>query len=646
MISQKIVIRRVLYLCFIFLSLSAFEIASAQKVPITFDQFHGYTGTEKYLKSVAKAYPEITELKVIGKSEMGRQIYVLVVSNRNIGTALDRFVKLQNKRKENVKNVNPMDNHQTKPGQWICGSTHGNEYTGTEVCLYIIDQLVSQYGKDTVITDIVDNQTFYICPIVNPDGVYNSVEKGIPQRYNSLLKDDDGDGKINEDGPDDLNGDGVITWFRYKDKKGRYTIDDQDPRVMVRIGRNAKTDKERWSMILEDKDNDGDGKYGEDGEGGFDLNRNFPEGWFTKDGYQGGTGKYPTSAPETRALAEFFTNHKNIHQAQFLHTSGGFTYRPMGSSGDNSMHPADIAVYDYIMGKKFLEILGIDVPKAWLYPDSLSTYKKELAEKSKNKYAIKRGYEMPRTWKVSYNEKQNKGYGYGLQADWAYMQQGIFSLTTELFNYRTDLPGHKFEGENAYAEYQRAAIKYQEDNFDGKLFIEWKSYKHPKYGEGEIGGWLPQYGSNNPFPGEALLKICENHWQFEKFRAGLMPRVAITSASGKVLEKVGKFKIVEITAKVENTGQLATHLGKGAKLAMNREDVVWLIGPRDKLTFLQGATWQKVGVLGGKAKIPTQSKGKNSAEVKWIVKVQGNTPLKVVLTSQKGGTVVKDVDIK
>jgi len=646
MISQEKSIKRFLYLCLVFLSLSAFEIASAQKVPITFDQFHGYTGTEKYLKSVAKAYPKITELKIIGKSEMGRQIYVLVVSNRSIGTALDRFVKLQNKRKENVKNVNPMENHQTKPGQWICASTHGNEYTGTEVCLYIIDKLLSGYGSDAELTDMVDKQSFYICPIVNPDGVYNSVERGIPQRNNSLLKDDDGDGKINEDGPDDLNGDGVITWFRYKDKKGRYVLDDQDPRVMVRIGRNAKTDKERWSMILEDKDNDGDGKYGEDGESGFDLNRNFPEGWFTKDGYQGGSGKYPTSAPETRALAEFFTNHKNIHQAQFLHTSGGFTYRPMGSSGDNSMHPADIAVYDYILGKKFLEILGVDVPKAWLYPDSLDVYKKELKEKSDNKFAIKRGYEMPRTWKVSYNERQNKGYGYGLQADWAYMQEGVFSLTTELFNYRTDLPGYKFEGENAYTEYQRAAIKYQEDNFDGKLFKEWKSYKHPKYGEGEIGGWLPQYGSNNPFPGEALLKVCENHWKFEKFRAGLMPRVSIVSASGKVLEKLGKYKIVEITAKVENTGQLATHLGNGARLAMNREDVVWLIGQRDKLTFLQGSAWQKVGVLGGKAKIPTQSGGKNSAEVKWIVKIQGNTPLKIVLTSQKGGTVVKDVDIK
>lgn len=646
MISRISMMKRWVFLTFLVIALFITGLANAQKVPVSFDEFHGFAGTEKYLKAVAKAYPEITELLTIGESGMGRPIYVLVVTNRATGVTIDRFVQLQNKRKENVKNVFPMTNDLGKPGQWICGGTHGNEYTGSEVCLYIIDKLLTGYGSDNTITDMVDNQSFYICPIVNPDGVYSSVEKGIPQRTNTLLKDDDGDGKINEDGPDDLNGDGVITWFRYKDKKGRYVIDDQDPRVTLRIGRGAKTDKERWSMILEDKDNDGDGKHGEDGESGYDLNRNFPEGWFTADGYQGGTGNYPTSAPETRALAEFFTNHMNIHQAQFLHTSGGFTYRPMGSSGDNSMNPADIAVYDYIIGKKFLEIMGVDIPKAWQYPDSLGAYKEALAKTSKNKYAIKRGYEMPRTWKVSYNEQRDKGYGYGLQADWAYMQMGVFSLTTELYNYRTDLPGYKFEGRNAYAEFQRAAIKYQDEHFGGRLFKDWKPYKHPQLGDGEIGGWLPQYGSNNPFPGEALENVCEKHWQFEKFRSGLMPRVKVTSATGKVLEKAGKDRIVEITAKVENTGQLATQLGNGAKLPLNRQDVIWLIGPRDRLTFLQGAVWQKLGVLGGKAKIPTQPGAKSTAEAKWIVKVRGNTPLKVVLSSQKGGTVVEEVDIK
>ena len=37
----------------------------AQKVPISFDQFHGFTGTQKYLKEVSKAYPDITKLVTI-----------------------------------------------------------------------------------------------------------------------------------------------------------------------------------------------------------------------------------------------------------------------------------------------------------------------------------------------------------------------------------------------------------------------------------------------------------------------------------------------------------------------------------------------------------------------------------------------------
>ncbi|MCK4432243.1 MAG: hypothetical protein KAW19_13195, partial [Candidatus Aminicenantes bacterium] len=159
--------------------------SAAQKVPISFNDYHGYTGTVKYIKNVAKACPNIAKLIEIGKSNMGRPIYVLVISNMKTGTTIDKLVKLRNMRKEGVKNVPPMNPYQGKPGHWICGSTHGNEHTGTEVCLYIIDKLVSGYGSDPEIKQIVDDQTFYICPVVNPDGLLNSIEKGISQRANS-----------------------------------------------------------------------------------------------------------------------------------------------------------------------------------------------------------------------------------------------------------------------------------------------------------------------------------------------------------------------------------------------------------------------------------------------------------------------------
>lgn len=619
---------------------------SAQKVSIDFDQFHGLSATSQYLRDVAAAYPEIAEIKQIGTSEMGRPLEVLIITNRSLGTALDRHIGLRNKRSEGIQNVLPQDNHQTKPAQWICGSTHGNEYTGTEVCLYIIDRLSSLYGIDEEVTDLVDSQTFYICPVVNPDGLFNSVDRGIPQRQNSLKKDDDQDGRINEDGPEDMNGDGLMTWFRYKDDKGRYLMHEDDDRIMIRVGADVKTDKQRYSVVLEGVDNDGDGRVNEDPEAGFDLNRNFPEGWFTDDGFQGGTGKYPTSAPETQALAEFFVNHPNIHMAQFFHTSGGFTYRPMGSSNDDSMHPDDIRVYDFVLGKKYVELIGLTVPDAWNYPDSLAFYREKLQETSKNRYAIKRGYALPEGWVVSWNEKSDKRYAYGLQADWAYMQMGVFSLTTELFSYKRDLPGHAFSGKSAWSDYQKAAIRYQEEHFDGRLFHDWAPFNHEEYGEGEIGGWVTLYGSNNPFPGEMLEQICETHWQFEKYRAGLMPRVIIRSATAEVLEKKGKEQIVEIEARFENTGQLPTLSGVGQKLPLSRQDLAWLVGDRDKIEFLQGAPWQRLGFLGGKLQLPGMKSGKSTNEAKWLVRIKGDADLKVVLSSQRGGTVVQDVKFK
>ncbi len=680
---------------------------SAQKVPISFDEYHGFTGTVNYLKAVAKAYPNISKLLEIGQSTMGRPIYVLVISNMDTGTTLDAHVQLQNMRKEGVKNVTPMESYQGKPGHWICGATHGNEFTGTEVCLYTIDKLVSGYGSDEQIKRLVDTKTFYICPMVNPDGVYNSVDKGIPQRQNSMMKDDDGDGKTNEDGPDDLDGDGRILQFRYKDPRGQFVIDDEDPRLMIRLRRDEKTDKERYSLIMEDRDNDGDGKRGEDSEAGIDLNRNFPEGWLRPDGFAGGQGDYATSAPETRAIAEFLTNHTNVLMAQNYHTSGGFTYRPLGTAPHPNLHPKDVAVLDFIMGKKYLELLGEKIPEAWQNPEELDKYREALKETSKNKYAIQRGYELPRAWRVSYDEERDRRYGYGMATDWMYLQYGIYAITTELWNPAKDIPDFpQVEEDGSYTDIQRAALKYQDEKYGGKLFVSWKKFKHPELGEGEIGGWLPNY-RNNAWPGDPLRKVCETHCQFELSRAGLLPEVAITDVKAKVLyttdsakearavqsgdvatikkgQSKGKFKVVEVTAKIENEGALATHVGRGAQLPGLREDVVWLIGPRENTTYLQGTPWQQLGVIDGKMKIPgyrdqgmrepteiprmsrrffyppgypmpfmgQRQRGPTRVDqrgpartVTWVVAVEGNAPLKIVVSSQKGGTKMKQVSM-
>ena len=174
--------------------------------------------------------------------------------------------------------------------------------------------------------------------IDNPDGVYNSVELGMPQRANSNYRTKNIDGTPVPDG--------LSTQFRYKHAEGEYVTDDADPRLMVRLRPNETTTKERYKVVTEYYDNGGNRRKGQEPADGFDMNRNYPEGWWKEDGTPGGTGYYPTSAREVHARVEFLMNHRNILSAQSFHTSGGFTYRAMGTAPHTSMNETDVAYFD------------------------------------------------------------------------------------------------------------------------------------------------------------------------------------------------------------------------------------------------------------------------------------------------------------
>jgi len=710
-----------------------------QQVPISFNDYHGYTGSVDYIKKVAAAYPDITEVIEIGKSFRERPIFVLVISNMKTGTTIDRNVALRNMRNEpNTQNVQPMKTYQGKPGIWIDGGTHGNEFTGTEVCLYTIDKLVSNYGTDPEITRLINDDVFYICPVVNPDGVYNSVEAGISQRQNSPAPDAAPPPQAAAGTPRDVNGDGVISQFRYKDPKGRYVQYEADPRVMVAVPANEATTKERYSVIVEGQAGPGaapapagaPAPQGAPAARGIDVNRNFPEGWFRDDGFQGGSGSYPSSSPEARAVLEFFTNHTNILMVQSFHTSGGFTYRPYARWPDSRLDPKDMSVFDRIMGRKYLELIGEEIPEAWKAPapaakaspdapgaqargaaaqgvrgrGAAGTQETQARPAARTAAPAARG---PQGWRHPYNEEQRTPYGYGIFLDWAYAEFGAYALSTELWNWQKDskgLPG--FAGENDRPLWESAYIKYQETQLAGKAFLPWKSYAYPGIGDGEIGGWIAKYGSGNAIPGESLAALCSTHYQFELFRAKLLPRLEISDARAVVLyttdaaasarveqqgdtftvrrgKPAGKYRIIQVTATVRNNGDLATHVSRGAQLAGNREDVIWLIGDRDRIRFLQGSPWARLGVLEGAVAIPgytppavsetpaggrgrggappgpggqpqarrqipetPQVKGTgNTREISWLISVEGDTPLKLVLTSQKGGTTVRDLKV-
>ena len=253
--------------------------AAGARAALTFTEFHGYAATADYLKKVAAAYPAITELIEIGRSAGNRPILVLVVSNMKTGVVMDALVPLQNPRKPAVNNVTPMKPYQGKPALWIDGGTHGAVLAGTEVCLYVIDKLVSGYGSDADVTRLVDDNAFYICPMVFADG---GIEAGKPA-----------------------------------------------PRAETPTSANG----------------------------------NYPEGWWKDDDTAAGPGAFPSSSPEARAVLEFFTNHTNILFVQSFHAGGGRTVRPYARWPENRVDPRDAAVFDRVLGKKYLELVGETVPR-------------------------------------------------------------------------------------------------------------------------------------------------------------------------------------------------------------------------------------------------------------------------------------------
>ena len=600
---------------------------ATQKVPITFNQFHGYTGTVNYLKAVQKAYPDITELVEIGQSAQQRPVYVLVITNKKTGTTLDREKKLVYERKLEVPEtpVSPM--HLGKAGQMITGATHGNEQTGNEVCLYFIDKMVSGYKDDPEITRLIDSNVFYVCPANNPDGLYNTVELGAVQRTNSMYQD-----TAKAPARRDLNKDGLFTQVRYKDPKGMFRKDSLDSRLMVRIDRDENYTGDRYSVIWE-----------AESDKGIDINRNFPESWWKPNTLPGGSGEFATSAPEVHALCEFLITHPNILILNEYHTMGGHVYRPLGSGGDDQMKPRDVAVYDYIMGKKYLELMEEEMPEAWLDPKNGTAKGKEALHNSINPYAAKRGYEMPFEWRVPFNEKTGENPYYGLFLDWLYKQCGIYSIVTELWNPAHDVPELKGKKE---LDLQRGVLTYLDNQPGQQVFVAWTPAKHPEHGDVEVGGWNGTVGYNNAYPGSVLESICERQWQFDHFCSDLLPQMKINNIKVSKQSSSGNTRILDITAEVENAGQLPTGLQDTDWMAFNRGDVVWLISDDNKMTFISGNPCEKVGNLYGSGDIPGfPAKGKNKKTLKWTVAVEGNAPVKLVASSLKGGTVVEEVKI-
>jgi hypothetical protein len=253
---------------------------------LKFDKYHSSDVIYTWLKRWAEKYPGLIDLYEVGTSYEGRPIYQITLTNKKTGKDTD------------------------KPASFFEGGRHSGEVTASESVLFLIKYLLDNYGKDPEITHLIDTKTFYLRPVNNPDGHNLYLNTAQSNRSTVRPHDNDGDGLLDEDAPEDIDGNGIILTMRWKDeKKGTMIPDPKDStgRIMKRVAAG----KGIYLTSSEGIDNDGDGRINEDGIGGLDLHRNYPENWRPqteetgRGNVQGGAGEYPMSENETRAVVYF-----------------------------------------------------------------------------------------------------------------------------------------------------------------------------------------------------------------------------------------------------------------------------------------------------------------------------------------------------
>ena len=304
------------------------------QVAVHWNRYHDYARVTEILNELVAAHSDRARLESLGESFGGRQMWLITITNPKTGR--DR----------------------TKPAFWIDGAIHANEVQGTQVSLYTAWYLLEMYGRNPFITQLVDERTFYIVPMMSPDSrdahMYRPNTTHSP-RSGQVPVDDDRDGLVNEDGPDDLDHDGHITRMRIRDPNGRYKPHPDYPNLMITVKPNERG--EYRLLGSEGFDNDGDGRVNEDGDGYYDPNRDWPTQW--QPSYvQRGAYRYPFSLMEDRLAGDFVLDHPNIAGAQSYHNTGGMLLRGPANPVDDEYSKSDKAVYDAIAAKGQLMLTG------------------------------------------------------------------------------------------------------------------------------------------------------------------------------------------------------------------------------------------------------------------------------------------------
>lgn len=537
------------------------------------DGYHTAARLGAALDSLARAKPALVKVSTIATSPGRRPVHLV-----RLGGAAD------------------------KPALLILAGAYGPQISSSEVALRIARDLARRHGSDAAITQLLAANTIYVIPRMNPDateaffGSLRAERKG-----NETPFDDDRDGAVDEDGPDDLNGDGLITMMRVRAPGGEWIPDPVDPALMRRADA-AKGERGMYRLLIEGRDNDNDGEYNEDAAGGTDISRNFANNYRF---FGENSGLHPFSADESRAVAEFVSTHDNIAAVYVL------------GMQDNLIKPWE--------GRRVPGISGNPQGTSAGGPLTAS-----LPEDNGVFNELSRRFKATTGW----SEGPASAAEVGDPLSWAYYHMGRYAVGSRVW-WPGKAPADTAAGRRAPTPdpiaAERNEYRWMKANRpDG--FVEWTPVSGFTIdGEAvEVGGFAP-FVQLNPI-GAELDSVAAKHTAFVVELTGLLPNITVPTVT---VTEVGP-RVYRVTARVQNDQYLPSNAAIGVRSRLPHRARVELTLGRDQ-TLSSGRRMNYIGALRG-------SGGTESFE--WVVVGAPGSTLTLTVGAPHAGLTTQTITLR
>lgn len=514
-------LRRInLLLCCVVSFAAAFFAAPAyanETMPI-FSTHHELTGQ---VKALSRKNAKLARLYSIEKSQEGREVWVLELGG---GDEAQR---------------------ELRPAMLVVGDIEGDRLAGSEAALAFAESLLADENKSRL-----DDVVIYIIPRLNPDASERFFYKPLNQRNSNMTPyDDDRDGFTDEDAPQDINGDGLVSWMRVEDADGGLMLHPNDDRILIEAD-PVKGEDGQWRYMREGRDDDGDKELNEDGVGGVNFNKQFvfDYPWFDPQ-----AGLYPLKEKITYALGRFIIDHPHIGVVFTFATNDNLSKAP--PSGDRTARRVpqtkitnEDAEYYQRLGETYRDTVGMDeIEESTSVPGSLADW----AYFHRGRLGLSAAGWSPAIALALKEEEKSE--------DESAAAEEVASSSEEQESASEDVSDEKAEDEKRGKD-EADYLAWLGERADA-YFKPWQTIEHPDFpGKTvEVGGWAP-YSFTTP-PADIFDDWKRKQVEFLLKLGQSLPKVAIEDIEVKTL----RGGVYDLVVRVTNNGYLPTVLQHGER---------------------------------------------------------------------------------